>query len=171
MGVRQLFREKPAAGTAVMVALLALAAVILAHAYWPEKHADLAQAFYTTDDGQHWFSDSEFRVAPFDHDGKPAVKALIYSYNDGRKQFCACLQQFTPEGKDRLERALAEAKQRGQPPGSVTLFHEHDFVQRYLQVKQPGAGHEWISFGDPRASEVLAVHSPDGSAVDQVLNY
>jgi len=171
VGIRQYVREKPAAGAVVVGALLVAAALILAKTYWPEKHADLAQAFYTTDDGQTWFSDSAFRVAPFDRDGTPAVIAVIYSYNDGRKQFCAYEQRYSPEGKQKLEGALSAAKQRGQPPASVTMFHERDFVQHYLQVKQPGGGHEWISFGDPRASEVLAVHAPDGSVVDQVMNY
>ncbi len=41
---------------------------------------------YSDDDGKTWFADSVYRVAPFDHNGKTAVAAQIYTYEDGRKE-------------------------------------------------------------------------------------
>ena len=80
------------------------------------------------------------------------------------------LTQFTPEAKQKLEAALTEAKQKGQPPDSVALYHDRNFMQKGMLVKRPGAG-EWVPYDDPKAIEVMSIRSPDGSAVDQVFVY
>jgi hypothetical protein len=103
MGIREKLSEKPslAAGAAAIFVLIAAAIAVCSH--WPEKKADLNQALYSDDDGQTWFNDSIFRVAPFDHNGKTAVAAQIYSYDDGKKQFCGYLVRFMPDAKAQLD--------------------------------------------------------------------
>jgi hypothetical protein len=171
MGIRERLRQKPSLAAAAAVLFLVVAAVIVARTYWPEKKADLDQALYTDDDGQTWFADSKFRVPPFDHNGKQAVVAQVYSYADGKKQFCAYLARFTPEAKRQLEAALADAKRRGQPPGSVGLYRDRGFMSRGTEVKLPGPNGPWIPFSDPKALAVFSIHSPDGSEADQVFVY
>ena len=132
MGIREKLHEKRGLGLLVAGAFVVLAASIVIYTYWPEKKPNLLQAFYSDDDGQTWFADSVYRVAPFDHNGKTAVAAQIYTYDDGKKQFCGYLSQFTPDAKARLEAALADAKKRGAAPGSVGLYMDRDFMNRSI---------------------------------------
>jgi hypothetical protein len=171
MGIREKLRDKPALATAIAAGFVLLAIVITVKVLWPEKKAQLEQAFYTDDDGATWFSDSIYRATPFDHNGKSAVVAQIYTYDDGKKQFCAYLSRFTPDAKAQLQAALDAAQRRGQRPGSVGLYQDRDFMSRSVEVKKPGANEAWVPFNDPRAKGIFAVHSPDGSAVDQAYVY
>ena len=170
MGIREKLSEKPslAAGAAAIFVLIAAAIAVRSH--WPEKKADLDQALYSEDDGQTWFNDSIFRVAPFDHNGKTAVAAQVYSYDDGKKQFCGYLVRFMSDAKAQLDAALADAQRNGQPPGTVSLYQNRNFMNR-LEFKLPGPNHPWVRYDDPRSFEIRSVHSPDGSALDQVLVY
>ena len=171
MGIRESLREKPGLTTGFAGAFVLLAVAVVAYSYWPQKKADLSQALYSDDDGQTWFVDSIYKVAPFDHNGKTAVIAEVYSYDDGKQKFCAYVSQFTPEGKKQMEAALADAEKKGLPLGSVSLYQDRSFMNRSVEVKLAGPNHPWISYGDPKAQEVFTIHSPDGSAVDQVLVY
>jgi hypothetical protein len=170
MGLRETLKDKPWIGGALSGAFVLIAIAIIVTTYWPEKKAKLGEAFYSDDDGKTWFTDSAFLVTPFDHNGKQAVVAQIYSYDDGSKKFCAYLSEFTPEAKQKLEAALAQAKQKGDPPGSVDLYHDRNFMQKGLLVKKPGSK-DWVPYDDPKAIGVMSIKSPDGSAVDQVFVY
>lgn len=127
--------------------------------------------YFSDDDGKTWFKDSSYNIAPFDHNGKTAVIAKIFNYDDGSKEFCAYLTEYTPSAKKRLEAALADAQSKGLPPNSVGLFHDHDFLVKAMQVKLPGANNPWLSYSDPRANQVFSIHSSDGSVVNEVFVY
>ncbi|MGD0460913.1 MAG: hypothetical protein ABSB74_00345 [Tepidisphaeraceae bacterium] len=171
MEIRKAIQGKPLAGVGVAVLLLLVAGTILTRQFWPEKRAKLSQAYYSDDDGQTWFQDSVYRAAPFDHNGRSAVIAEIYNYDNGGKEFCAYLAKFTPEAKSRLEKALADAEKSGLSPSSVTLYRDPSFMGPGMLVKKPGSKEDWVSISDPRANDVRSVHSPDGSAVDEVFVY
>jgi len=40
-----------------------------------------------------------------------------------------------------------------------------------MLVKLPGPGNSWIPINDPESVQVCSVHSPDGSAIDQLFVY
>jgi hypothetical protein len=171
MDVRTTLNEKKQLSTVAAVGFVLLGAIVLAYQFWPQKKANLGQTYFTDDDGKTWFADSSYRVAPFDHNGKTAVIAEIYNYDSGSKTFCAYLAKYTPEAKKRLEAALADAQAKGQPPSSVTLYHDHGFIQSGMMVKLPGSNNSWLPYSDPGANDVFSIHSPDGSVVDQVFVY
>jgi hypothetical protein len=171
MYIRSALNEKKYLSTAAASGLLLVAAVCLAYQFWPQKKANLALTYFSDDDGKTWFRESSYHVAPFDHDGNKAVIAKIYTYDNGSKEFCAYLAQYTPEAKKKLEAALADAQAKGLPPSSVELFHDHDFIVSAMQVKLPGANNSWLAYSDPRTNQVFSIHSPDGSAVDEVFVY
>jgi hypothetical protein len=171
MYIRSALNEKKQLSVAAASVLLLVAAGCLAYQFWPQKKANLAATYFTDDDGNTWFKESSYHIAPFDHDGKTAVIAKIYNYDNGSKEFCAYLAEYTPEGKKRLEAALADAQAKGLPPNSVDLFHDHDFIVSAMRVKLPGASNHWIAYSDPRANQVFSIHSPDGSVVDEVFVY
>lgn len=166
MGIREKLSENRNLGTIAGVGLCGIAAILIARTYWPHKQADLNQAWYTTDDGKTWFPDSTFRVAPFDHGGKEAVVAHVYSYADGSRDFCGYLAKFTPEAKAKLEAAIAEAQKAGKSPGTVGLWSDRGFMTHGVLVKKPNES-VWVTYDDPKASAVFAITSPDGSAVDE----
>jgi len=170
-GIRQRIGEKKGAGVALGVGLILVAAIALAVQHMPEKKADLNQAFFTTDDGETWFADSAYRVAPFEHAGKEAVIAQVYSYAGGNKQFCAYLAKYTPEAKQKLEPAIAKAKANNEPPSSAALFRDHNFMKSAMLVKARGTTQPWVPMTDPKAQEIMSIRSPDGSEVDQVFVY
>jgi hypothetical protein len=171
MSIREKLRNSPgfAAWTAGVFVLVAIG--VLTYSYWPEKKANPLQGLYSDDDGQTWFADNIFKVAPFDHNGKTAVVAQVYSYDDGKKKFCLYVSRFTPEAKKQLETAIAEAQKNGQSPGSIGLYKDRGFMTRSMEVKLAGPNHPWIRYDDPKAQDVFAIHSPDGSDVDQVFAY
>jgi len=171
MGIREKLKASPSVAAGAAAIFVLVAAAIVARSYWPEKKADLSQAYYSDDDGKTWFADSTFLVTPFQHNGKTAVVAQVYSYDDGKKEFCAYLAQFTPQAKQELEAALADAQKNGRPPGSVALYQDPRFMKEGTEVKLPGPDNPWIPYSDPRAQSIFSVHAPDGTTVDQVFVY
>jgi hypothetical protein len=171
MFVRENLREKKKLSLVAAAVFLLLAGAGLAYQYWPEKKANLSQAYFSDDDGQSWFIDDTTKLAPFDHNGKTALMAEIFTYDNGSKKFCGYLEKYTPEAKAKLEAAMADARAHGQSPSSIELFHDHNFMNSACVLKKPGAGNPWIAFTDANVGDVINVHSPDGSAVDQYFVY
>ena len=172
MDIRRTLQGKPVAGIGAAVFMVLIAGVLLARQFWPEKKANVTQAFWSDDDGKTWYSDSAYLVPPIDHNGKPAVFAVIYNYDGGSKQFCAYLEKYSPESKKHLEASIAEAVNDGKKPSAAALFQDHTFMQNAVMVKSPGAPEStWIYQTDPSVLNVISVRSPDGSAIDQVFVY
>jgi hypothetical protein len=171
MEIRKLIQGKPIAGMGLGAVLLLVAGVILAKQLWPQKKADLSQSYFTDDDGASWYADSGHLVPPFDHNGKTAVFAQVFSYANGTKQFCAYMTRYSASAKRTLDAAIADARSRGLSPDTVSLFQDRSFMQSAIEVKKPGAGNQWINQSDPGAIDVISVHAPDGSVVDQVFVY
>lgn len=171
MSIRERLQGSKVTGVAVAASLLFIAAIAVAVQFWPQKRPDLARQYYTVDDGQTWFSDEVSHVAPFDRDGKAAVIAEIYTYDDGSKTFCAYLAKYTDDAKKRLETEIADAQAKGQPADAVPLLHDALFMRSNTLVKLPGPNNSWLAYTDPRASEIFSIHSPDGSAVDEAFVY
>jgi hypothetical protein len=171
MFIRGSMDQKKGLSLALAVCLILVAATCLAYELWPRSKPNLAMAYFTDDDGASWFSDDSRRVAPFDHDGKTAVIAEVYSYDDGTKKFCAYVAKYTPEAKKKLEAALADAKAAGKSPDTIGLFHDHAFVETGMLVKAAKSDGPWLPYSDPRTKTIFSIHSPDGSAVDQVFVY
>jgi hypothetical protein len=170
MDIRRTLQQKPIFGIGIAVLMVLMATAILARTYWPEKKPNLSLVYYTDDDGATWFADSAFLVPPFDHNGKTAVVAEVYSYDKGSKKFCAYEAKYTAKAKKRLEAALAEAQKNNQPPASVSLYRDRTFMSEGMLVKQPGSGN-WVSMADPGSNSICSIHAPDDTAVDQCFVY
>jgi hypothetical protein len=111
-------------------------------------------------------------VPPFDHNGKTAVRAVVYSYNGGHDQFCAYLQRYTADTKKRIDDALAEAAREGKTPDSVTLFNDKGILDFGIEIKLPGSGHPWVqrlgSDATALMNQALGPHADD-STLDLVI--
>jgi hypothetical protein len=171
MSIRERIQSSKIVGISVAAGLILVAVVAMAVQFWPQKKPNLARQYYTDDDGATWFSDRVSLVAPFDHNGKSAVIAEIFTYDNGSKTYCAYLAKYTDDAKKKLEAQIADAEAKGQPADAVPLLHDALFMSGNTLVKMPGKNNEWIPYGDPRAAQVFSLHSPDGTVVDQAFVY
>ena len=161
MGIRSTINEKPAVGL-----ILALAVVVAAIGliFWSTRTEQVRTpqtsnvAWFSDDDGQSWFADSRSKSPPFEHNGKQAYRAYVYTCDGGKTKFAAYLERFTAAGKAALDRNRTAARQN-EPPQAGVLEH---VMMTEMEVKKPGPG-EWIRVSDPRATAIRTPTCPDGS--------
>ncbi|MGD0139460.1 MAG: hypothetical protein ABSD28_11330 [Tepidisphaeraceae bacterium] len=167
MSIREAINQKKSVGVGVAILILVLAVLILVYSQMPAHRIKGDKAYFTDDDGQTWFLDSTYLTPPFDHNGKPAVSAALYSYDHGNKKFCPFLMRYTDSAKKRLDDAIAEAAKQGKPPSSVSLFGDLELNKTGVEVKIPGPGHAWVlrdtTEGADTINQGLATHADDTS--------
>jgi hypothetical protein len=105
------------------------------------------EAFYTTDDGKTLFADDAAKVAPFDHDGRQAVRAYVFTCDGGTTGFVQYLEKYSDEVKRQLEPQSGRPGWR--PPTSMAL------------VKRPGPG-QWVPGMSQEASRLTLPSCPGG---------
>jgi hypothetical protein len=106
------------------------------------------EAYYTTDDGATYFEDDVNRIPPFDHDGKQAVKAQVYTC--GGTNFVGYLIRYTPEAQKQLAAA------NGVGVGAIRAVG--------TEINKPLTGDAgWTNSNDKGAGRIYAIKCPDGS--------
>lgn len=153
MGARQYLEEHRKVGVGVAVIALAVAVAVLF--YSQRENPELAtaeQAYFTVDDGATYFPDSVKRIPPFDHDGKAAVRVIVYRCKRHGKEFVSHLERYSPEAK-----ALADAV----PAQGKDIKSQGEQLAKGRQFKQPGQK-DWISQADPRATGMMIPRCPQG---------
>jgi hypothetical protein len=114
-------------------------------------------AFYATDDGTEPFLDAPGKLPPFDHAGKPAYMAVVYSCDGGKTRFIGYLQRYTTQAKARIDARLKDPKIG--PAHAKMGISEND-----IEVKKPGSANPWVNTSDAvAAARVTSVKCPDGS--------
>jgi hypothetical protein len=164
MGIREKGFTKGFVGYGLAAVLLIYAIGMLTYQLKPEKRPNPFGAFYTDDDGKSYFTDTIYKFPPFDHDGKTAVMAYVYSSDHGN--FVGILQRYTPDAKKKLEDAYAKV-QAGQLNVSTvnSLLSSNPIRYGGTEVKLVGSDH-WV----PRAQMMRPdVKAPDGSPCYPVL--
>lgn len=107
MGLRQKLNASPGLAVVTVLVMAGLAAGVW-YLTRSTEYAAPTKAFYTVDDGQNLFKDDVNRVTPFDHEGKQAVKAYVYTCDGGKTRFVAYLERM-PEGMKQPEMSEAPA--------------------------------------------------------------
>ena len=158
MNLRPMSNPKPW----LLAALGALLLAGLAVAFLPAGGAGRAagaKAFYTVDDGKTWFAADAGKIAPFEQDGRQAVRTYVYRCADGT-EFVNHLEQFKPEAKRALEAARPGADGQSRPnKAAVQAAYTGG-----RQVKRPGET-KWVGAGNfQAAARVTAVRCPDGGS-------
>lgn len=170
MSLRQMINGNPAVGAVIAVVLIAIAVGAIWYNMQPTTYGPPTKAFYTVDDGKNLFVDEVNKQTPFDYEGKQAVKAYVYTCDNGKTRFVAYLERL-PEGAkvpaasavDAPEEAPApknEAEARAMStrraaPGQFTAL-----------VRKPG-DKDWVKPGDPKYFNIIAVRC---TGSDQVLD-
>ena len=177
MGIRDVMRRHKNLTTGLAVVLIVLGVGTIV---WQlsrnnrDTRNDVPNAFFTVDDGRTWFVAGADNLAPFDHDGKQAVKAWVYRC--GGKQFVAYMERYTPEAHDVLTGGTAapapvsasandnqspEAAARGHVALSPAAVMNASVNGK--EYKRPG-DKEWTPSTDPqKVVEIMTVKCPDGN--------
>jgi hypothetical protein len=159
MGLRETINQKkgPVVGAAGVLLCSALCFIV-----WENKSpgsARINKAFYTTDDGQTWFTDDSDKIFPFDVNGKQAYRVDVYKTSDG-KMFVADIERFSDKAKAKLEELRSEPDP---DPRAVA-----GWTSSGLEVRKPGDT-KWYRRNSPQGDEILAVSSPDGTPAESVI--
>jgi hypothetical protein len=141
MSIREKINGNPAVGIAVAIGLIVVAVAVGAFSLNLSHRSDPHSGFFSDDDGQTYFKDSIYKFPPFDHDGKTAVAARVYT--DGKHNFVGYLERFTATAKKRLE----EEYNKGTPDSSVTVINlmiSPGIAIDGMEVKKPGPDNNWV---------------------------
>jgi hypothetical protein len=162
MRLRALLNRHPALTSAAALVLAALAAALIAYQLRPDVEVATGppKDFYTVDDGATWFVGEFNKVTPFDHDGRPAVLARVFTCDGGKTRFVGYLEKL-PEGAAEKYRAAHGVPAVEDP--------EADDVEEMTGrlVKRKGET-EWVSSRDrQRSEEIMQVRCPAGGGEPQ----
>jgi hypothetical protein len=143
MGIREQLNRNQTASIAASLSVVLLVVIWLyARGSGPSIPKQLN--FYTADDGATLFSDDSQKVPPFDHDGRQAVRAFVFTCDDGKHQFVQYLQKYSDDVKQQLETS--------HPFGSMGNG----------LIKRPGDAN-WTAESDPKAQDITRPKCPDGT--------
>ena len=179
MGMRETLENKKGLSTGLAVALLVVGVggiVWQLMARGGDTRNNIPNEFFTADDGQTFFTASAANVAPFDHDGKQAVKAIVYQC-DGKK-FVAYMERFTPEARAVMaNNSTAAPKPAPSSPANATISPEmaaraalpppspaaaREASMNGREFKRPG-DKEWVrSSNRGKVMEIKTITCPGG---------
>lgn len=138
---------------ALVIAIGSILFVIWYQSIGEQKPTGIRE-FFSDDDGTTWFVDDGTKVAPFDHNGKPAVVAKVFQTKSGQK-FVGYLIKFTDEEKKKILDTRANGPTRG-----PEKLESH--ATSGILMKKPHEG-DWIPDTDPAARSIRKFTAPDGS--------
>jgi len=156
MGVRESLNERRWLTVAAAGVALAGLAVFACLRLFPGRSSVNPMGgdklWYTIDDGATYFADSKARTPPFDHQGKPAVIAHVFTCSGGKTKFVAYLERYTPGGQKLRQELLGK---------NTSVNFELDVTEK--EIKLPRTGDRgWMSKANERAVEVMNPVCNDG---------
>jgi len=119
------------------------------------------QLFATVDDGKTFFVAPGDQLPPYEHEGKTALRAHVFSCDGGRTRFVGYLERYSLRAKAlMIETWKAEKTNGGRPSVNQELFEG-------IEIKKPGDA-DWVRQSEvARAASITNVRcpeSPDASA-------
>ena len=155
MSIREKLNNNPVMAASVGGGTLLVALICVIFGLHTTRATDPTKAYYSDDDGASYFADDVDQIAPFDHNGKPAVRCYVFVAN-GTK-WVGYLERYTPAAARKLD------AQVGQVPGPDTFVP----LSSDFDVKKPGTGDKaWVKRSDPKSIPILAVTLPSGVPSD-----
>jgi hypothetical protein len=163
VGFRETIKQRPSLAATVAGLVIVGAAVAIYVQARDFGGSGAGKAFFTTDDGKTWFADSNLKLAPFDKDGKQAVRAHVFEC--GGKRVVGYLSCYRPEAHQALRDARA-ARDAGKPPPNPQALAA--IGSAGLLVKRPGDP-GWVSQADGgRATMIRVFRCPDGATPEEL---
>jgi hypothetical protein len=167
MGMREKLDSNRVIGFLVAAILLAAATVQAAYFFWgaSPKHQSATDAYYTDDDGRTYFIERIYKFPPWDHNGKEANIAMVYSSSSGN--FVGYQLRYTAAARKELVDLYAKAEAGQCPLADVNRLMTTERVGvAGKEAKMRGAD-KWVPMTSmPRP---IPVKAPDGSDVMMVM--
>jgi hypothetical protein len=149
MSVREVLQTNKAVGFGTAAVLLLVAVAIASYTLWPHNTRGTATgAFYSTDDGKTYFTDTIFHFPPYDQDGKTVYRAIVYTSNSGK--FVGALLRFKPDAKKTLEDSYSKT-QSGEQPMYVFKQQLNQIMRFGVEYKLPGTDRWYSMLPDVKA--------------------
>jgi hypothetical protein len=165
MSVREKINSNKMMGFLIAALLLVVATVQAAYFLWPKPHQSATGVFYTDDDGQTYFMDSIYKFPSWDHNGKEANIAMVYSSDSGN--FVAYQVRYAPAAQKQLQDLYAKA-QRGECPladvNRLMTTEQIGFAGK--QVKMRGS-QKWVDM--TKMPRPIPVKAPNGGDALRVI--
>jgi len=156
VGIREKINQNPKQTTAITAGIVVLAILFIG---WqacsgPGGGGVNNKAFYSTDDGKTYFVDDSSNIPPYQaKNGKVAVRAQVFTCDDGKTKFVGYLEMYGPAEKAMLEQ-IAKGGAKGAPPGYASYTTQP-------MVKRPGEPPtNWIPFSPRTTMYYQAVVQP-----------
>jgi hypothetical protein len=162
VGLRDTLNRNPSIATGITLAaiVLVVAFIIYSQSQSSPSGKEPTKAFYTTDEGKHWFVDDIGKLPPFDHDGKEAVRAVLFRCGNG-DPFVGYLERYTAETRQQLEDARSGSTGTKSPQYMRSLVIAEKMGK---ELKKPGDT-QWIRLLDEQnRSRVLQIKCPEGQS-------
>jgi hypothetical protein len=167
VGIRESLNKNPAITTGATIAVILAAVGFIVWEVMPPRPPRVpTQAYFTVDDGATWFPDDINKVAPFDHDGKDAVRCYVYKCSSTGTVFAAYLEKYTKSMQAKITQARSSTNAE---PDSLDLDNGR-------LVKKPQSSDKWVRIesNNPKEEQeaqtivdVKCKDDPNGSAVPQ----
>jgi len=166
-GLREMMNQNPLVVIGIAAAIVLLAVVWSAMALFgggggSSGGGDFSRAYFTTDDGATYFEDDVNKLPPFDKDGKPAVRAHVFTCNGGRDKFIGYIERLQPEAKTKIDTLSKD------PKSMENMMSRNAIMMTGLEAKKPrDPAAKWISpTKGPEFAMVTNVVCPDGKGTD-----
>ena len=159
MGIRETMNQNPGITTGVVAGIVILALAFIIYQSMGDSGGGSVptKMYYSDDDGATTFTDDIRKFPPFDHNGKQAVRARVFSCDGGKNKFVGYLERYSPEAKARLDKAT----NGGKTGSDIGLMEDVSITG--MEVKKPKDPSPWLKQSDPRAQSVMDVKCPNGT--------
>jgi hypothetical protein len=164
VGIREKLNEKPAITTGVTIGIIVIAfAFILYQVFGGDgSSVTIPDQFYTVDEGATRFTDDPSRAAPFQHEGKEAVRAFVYTCDENKTSFVGYLERLSPEAKKKYDALPATSADSPPSLEADTIMSEGS------EVKKPKVG-KWVKRNSAEGEKITNVTCPNNTGVAQMV--
>jgi hypothetical protein len=164
VGIRETLNKNQTLTTGATIAIIVIAIGIIVWQMLPERpQRIMTKSYFTVDDGKSWFEDSAEKLAPFDKDGKEAVRAHLFRCGENGEKFVGYLEKLDPRAKMRLDEWQSNPANKGRVmPGQAEM------EEGARWVKRPGPS-KWMPETSPMAAQITTIKCKDGSYAIRVV--
>lgn len=177
MGIRETLNQNSYVAMGATVGVIAVAAWFIVSTLRSNATPNYGSAaYYSDDDGASYFEDSNKLIPPFDHRGKQAYKAYVYTCDKGKSKWVGYLEGYLPDARKKVEelhvemdRMAKDPKASPPPPDKDPVYVLPKIQQKGLVVKKPGQG-KWVSQADGQEFfKVQHVECPGGGRDEPMI--
>jgi hypothetical protein len=177
MGIRETLNQNSYVAVGITAGAIAVAGWFIVSTFRANAMPNYGKAaYYSDDDGATYFEDDNKLVPPFDHHGKQAYKAYVYTCDNGRTKWVGYLEGYLPDARKKVEELRVEMDRMAKdphatppPPDKDPVYALPKIQQKGLLVKKPGQG-KWVSQADGSAfTSVQHVECPDGKGEPMIV--